>query len=267
MFRNWADLSSNDFRAIDAARAVALMPVAAIEQHGPHLPVSVDADINAGIVAACAKLEAETPVYVLPQLPIGKSNEHAAFPGTLAIGAETLMRMWLDVAESVVRARFRKLVILNSHGGQPQIMEIVVRELRVRHGVLAVSANTYGLGLPAGLFDAEEIAHGIHGGAIETSIMMHLHPERVRTEALANFVSTGPRLEQQYALLRLEGPIGLGWMTQDVNPAGAVGNASIAAAGLGRQCVEVAARGLAALLDDVSRYPMDQPPFAPLRAN
>ena len=267
MFRNWADLSSNDFRAIDASRAVALMPVAAIEQHGPHLPVSVDADINAGIVAACAKLEAETPVYVLPQLPIGKSNEHAAFPGTLAIGAETLMRMWLDVAESVVRAGFRKLVILNSHGGQPQIMEIVVRELRVRRGVLAVSANTYGLGLPAELFDAEEIAHGIHGGAIETSIMMHLHPERVRTEALANFVSTGPRLEQQYALLRLEGPIGLGWMTQDVNPAGAVGNASIAAAGLGRQCVEVAARGLAALLDDVSRYPMDQPPFAPLRAN
>jgi creatinine amidohydrolase len=242
------------------------MPVAAIEQHGPHLPVSVDSDINAGIVAACARLGADTPVYVLPQLPIGKSNEHGAFPGTLVISAETLMRMWLEVAESVIRAGFRKLVILNSHGGQPQIVEIVVRELRVRHAVLAVSANTYGLGLPAGLFDEAEVIHGIHGGAIETSMMLHLHPERVRTPELSDFASTGPRLEQDYAFLRLEGPIGLGWMTQDVNPAGAVGNASAARADHGRQCVETAARGLAALLDDVSRYPTDQPPFALRRA-
>jgi creatinine amidohydrolase len=267
MFWNWTELTSNDFKAIDPARAVALMPVAAIEQHGPHLPVSVDSDINAGIVAACAGAGADTPVYVLPQLPIGKSNEHGAFPGTLVIGAETLMHMWLDVAESVIRAGFRKLVILNSHGGQPQIVDIVVRELRVRHAVLAVSANTYGLGLPAGLFDKEELTHGIHGGAVETSIMMHLHPERVRMKALSDFASTGPCLEQQYALLRLEGPIGLGWMTQDINPAGAVGDASAATAEHGLQCVETAARGLAALLDDVSRYPMDLPPFKPQEAS
>ncbi|MEH3106918.1 MAG: creatininase family protein [Sphingomonas fennica] len=260
MLSYWQDWTTADFAAVDRARDVALMPVAAIEQHGPHLPVSVDADLNAGVIAAAAAhLEgAGFRTVVLPMLAIGKSNEHAAFPGTLSIGAETLLRLWLDVAESVIRSGFAKLLMLNSHGGQPQLVEVAVRELRVRHGILAVSASSYGFGLPDGLFDAEERRHGIHAGAIETSMMLHLHGHRVRHAEIADFPSAGAAIERDYAELRLEGPVGIGWMTQDVNPSGAVGNATLATAEAGAACLDHAASALARLLADISRYPLPE---------
>jgi creatinine amidohydrolase len=258
MMYQWRDLAWPDFNGIDFEKAVALMPVAAIEQHGPHLPVSVDSDINAGVVAASeAFLPEDVPVYVLPQLSIGKSNEHSAFPGTLSIGAETLIRMWTDVADSVVRAGFRKLVILNSHGGQPQIVEVVVREMRVRHGILAVSAATYAM-RSGNSFGEREAKHGIHGGAVETSMMMHLRPESVRHQELRNYPALSETIEAESEMLRLEGGIGIGWMTQDVNPLGAIGDASAADVEIGKREVTESGAGLAKLLTEVSRYPLDR---------
>jgi len=257
MLIRWTDLAWQDFTGIDFDRAVALMPVAAIEQHGPHLPVSVDSDLNAGIVAAAAThIPPDLPVYLLPQLPIGKSNEHSAYPGTLTLSATTLIALWTDVAESVLRAGFRRIILFNSHGGQPQLVEVVVRELRVRHGVLAVSANSYALGTPAGLFDPDEEMFGIHGGDIETSMMLHLRPEAVRTEKVADFPSVGLDIAGSNDVLRLEGGVGIGWMTQDVNPAGAVGDARLATAEKGALAVDFAARRLARLLEEVSAYPL-----------
>jgi creatinine amidohydrolase len=257
MLVQWKDLGWEDFLKLDRERAVAVLPVAAIEQHGPHLPVSVDSDINAGILAAAAPLvSANVPVYLLPQLPVGKSNEHSAYPGTLVIGAETVIRMWTDVADSVVRAGFRKILIFNSHGGQPQLVDVVVRDLRVRHGILAVAASSYALGLPEGLFDPQEEKHGIHGGAIETSMMMHLRPETVRTERIDNFPSSGIAIERDYQMLRLEGAIGIGWMTQDVHRSGAVGDARAARAEAGAKVVAYAAERLATLLAEISAYPL-----------
>lgn len=256
----WQDWTTRDFEFVDAAHDVALMPVAAIEQHGPHLPVSVDADINRGVIeAAAGHLAPAVRVVALPMLAIGKSNEHLAFPGTLTIGTETLLRYWLDIAESVLRAGFRKIVVLNSHGGQPQLVDILVRELRVHHGALAVSASTYGFGLPDGLFDAHECTHGIHAGAIETSMMLHLRPEVVKPEFFADFTSTGPAIERDYDELKLEGSVGIGWMTQDINPAGAIGNATLADAEAGALCLDHAGRALARLLADVARYPLPEP--------
>ena len=163
-------------------------PVAAIEQHGPHLPVEVDTAINRGILArAMELLPTDLPVTVLPAMPIGKSNEHISYPGTLTLSAETLIRLWTEIGESVARAGVRKLVLFNSHGGQPQIADIVARDLRVRRDMFVVTASTYALGRPAGLFPAAELKHGIHGGSVETSIMMHLHPDLVRRDKLANF--------------------------------------------------------------------------------
>lgn len=258
MMYNWRDLAWPDFSGIDFDKAVALMPVAAIEQHGPHLPVSVDSDINAGVVAEAAEFVGDdVHVYVLPQLSIGKSNEHGDFPGTLSIGATTLMNMWIDVAESVVRAGFRKIVILNSHGGQPQIVEIVAREMRVRHKVLAVSAMTYSL-RSADMFGERESRHGIHGGAVETSMMMHLRPETIRHQELRDYPALSEEIEREGAMLRLEGGIGIGWMTQDVNPLGAVGDASVATPEIGEDIVRGSGEGLAALLSEVSAYPLDR---------
>lgn len=257
MLKWWMDLTTEEFRGIDPSRALAVIPVGAVEQHGPHLAVSVDADILEGIVAGSAQyVPDDLPVYVLPQLSIGKSSEHQAFPGTLTLTPETVLRLWTDVAESVIRTGFRKLVFVNSHGGQPQIMDIVVRDLRVRHGVLAVSANCYGLGLPPDLFDPEQVDHDIHGGAIETSMMLHLRPDRVRLDRAADFRSLGQQMQERYRYLQLEGTIGIGWMTQDVNPAGAVGNALDADAERGALCIDYSARALAELFAEVSDFPL-----------
>jgi creatinine amidohydrolase len=256
MLAHWKDLTHCDFEAIDKDRAVALLPVAAIEQHGPHLPVSVDADINAGIIEAAARHLAENvPVYVLPLMPVGKSNEHVAFPGTLTLTASTVLALWTDLAESVIRTGFRRIVIFNTHGGQPQLVDVVVRDLRVRFGVLAVAANSAALGLPDGLFTLEEERFGIHAGAIETSMMLHLCPERVRMNLADDFPSAGIAIERNHQVLRLEGGIGIAWMTQDVHPSGAVGNASLAAAAHGAASIDFAGKRLAILLAEISAYP------------
>jgi creatinine amidohydrolase len=260
-------MSHVDFRAVDPETWVALLPVAAIEQHGPHLPVSVDADLNEGVVrAASRRLGDQAPVVILPMQAIGKSNEHMAFPGTLTLRLETLVGLWTDIAESVARAGFRKLVILNSHGGQPQIVDIVARDLRVRLGMMVVTASTYGLGKPEGLFSDEEAHFGIHAGEIETSMMMHLRPEAVRLDRLANFPSGAAEIERDYELLRAEGAVGMGWMTQDLNGDGAIGDASRADAERGRLSVEFEGEKLARLLQEVSRYPLSRLKGGPLGA-
>ena len=253
--RYWRDLSTADIAALDTARAIAVLPVAAIEQHGPHLPLSVDADLNAGILTrALVQLPADLPVLALPMQEIGKSNEHQAFPGTLTHSAEGLIRGWTEIAESVHRAGIRKLVIFNSHGGQPQIVEIVAVDLRVRLSMLVVGLNWFDLGLPEGLFPEEELAYGIHGGAVETSMMLHLHPEKVRRDRLADFPSRYRDLAATHPLVR---QTGFAWMTQDLNASGAIGNAALADTEKGRRIVEHAAERLAALLAEIDTLPAD----------
>ncbi len=253
--RYWWDLTTEEFASLDAGRAVALLPVCAVEQHGPHLPVRVDAAINAGILArALELLSADLQLLVLPPQNVGKSNEHSAFPGTLSIHYETLGRLWFDLAESVHRSGCRKIIFFNSHGGQPQLIDIVCRELRVRLNMLAVNGAWFNLLRMDDLFDAEELQYGIHGGAVETSIMLYLHPDLVRMDRARNFVSRASALEEQSAVLRVEGATGIGWQTQDLNHAGACGDATRANALLGKELVERAARGLAALVADVARF-------------
>src|SRR5579862_7308523 len=197
--RYWQDMTTTDFGRLDRARAIALLPVAAIEQHGPHLPVAVDACICQGVVEhLVARLPDDLPVTILPQMAIGKSNEHSAFPGTLTLSAETLIRLWTEIGESVARAGIRKLVILNSHGGQPQIMDIVARDLRVRLKMFVVALSYWGVGKPPGLFPDSEQRHGIHGGAGETSMMLYLRPDLVRDAERRNFVPASIAMAQRY---------------------------------------------------------------------
>ncbi|MBO6785067.1 MAG: creatininase family protein [Alphaproteobacteria bacterium] len=255
--RYWQDMTTEEFGELDPG-TIAILPVAAIEQHGPHLPVYVDACVNAGVIARALELLPERlPVTVLPAMPVGKSNEHLAFPGTLTLSAETLIRLWTEIGESVARAGVRKLVLFNSHGGQPQVMDIVARDLRVRLEMFVVTASSYSLAGPGGDFDEQEIRHGIHGGAIETSMMMHLRPDLVKTDKADNFVPASVAMEAEYDHLRPEGGIGFGWQAQDIHPSGAVGNARDADAERGKRLVENAATGLVALLEEVDRYPLE----------
>lgn len=254
----WEEMTTDDFARLDAARTVAVLPVAAIEQHGPHLPVSVDATINRGVVEAVMRnLSDDVPAVFLPMTPVGKSNEHMAFPGTLTLTAETLIRLWTEIGESIARAGVRKLVLLNSHGGQPQVMDIVARDLRVRLAMFVVTLNYWGVGTPAGLFPESEAAHGIHGGSSETSLMLYLRPDLVREAERRNFVPASITMAERYKYLRPEGAgIGFGWQTQDLNEFGACGNALDADAERGRLILDQVASRIVELLREVADYPL-----------
>ncbi|WP_198298321.1 creatininase family protein [Bordetella genomosp. 8] len=256
--RLWVEMTSPQFSSLPVD-TVAILPVAAIEQHGPHLPVYVDACLNAGVVERAMSLVApEVPAVFLPMQAIGKSNEHQAFPGTLTLRAETLIALLTDIGESVHRAGLRKLVLFNSHGGQPQVMDIVARDLRVRLGMFVVCAATWSFGWPdRDAFSETERIHGIHGGGKETSMMLALRPDLVRMELAGDFTPASVAIEQRYKHLRAEGKVGFGWQAQDLHPSGASGNALDADAGRGAAIVEHAASGLAELIAEVHAYPLD----------
>ena len=255
--RHWQDLTWPEIRSLPAD-TVAVLPVAAIEQHGPHLPVSVDATINAGILTRALQLvPPRASVLALPMQSVGLSVEHIRFPGTLTLSAETLIAVLTDIGRSVARSPVRRLVVLNSHGGQPQVVDIVCRRLRA-DGMFAVNCMASRLGLPPGVtLSAEESRHGIHGGLLETSLMLHLRPDLVRMQHAIDFRSRWLAHEPAMSLLTPEGGVGFGWQTQDLHPAGALGDASAASAALGQTVLEHQAAQLARLFEEVRCFDID----------
>jgi creatinine amidohydrolase len=173
----WSELKSDEFRGLDPEATIAVLPVAATEQHGPHLPVMTDTAIAQGMIALLhERLPGDLNVLVLPIQAIGKSNEHLLSPGTLSLSAETLQRVLVETGEGVYRAGLRKLVLANSHGGNASVLTTVTRELRVRLGMLVVATHWRSFGLPTGMYDAVEGRHGIHAGDIDDAVV----PQRPR---------------------------------------------------------------------------------------
>ncbi len=233
MTRNWMDYPATDLR-IDAERTIAILPTAAVEQHGPHLPLGVDTMINEGL---CDMLVARCPdeidIRLLPVQAVGKSNEHLWAPGTLTLTAETALRAWTEIGLSVARAGVKKLLILNSHGGNADLISIVSRELRVEADMFVVRMGWGAGGVPEGLYSPQEMAQGIHGGDNETSLMLHFRPETVDMSRADDFRWThGPDD------IPPVGAIAHGWTAQDVNPEGVAGEAHLATAEKGRATAE-----------------------------
>ncbi|MDB5732002.1 MAG: creatininase [Variovorax sp.] len=257
--RFWADLTTCDFARLDPAATVAVLPLGATEQHGPHLPLSVDTRLADGIVAAALPhLPPTLPVLFLPTQPVGLSPEHTAFAGTLSLSAETLMRLWKDIGAGVARAGLRKLVLFNAHGGHVGAMDVVARELRAAHGLIVYSVSWFNLplGEADALFDANEHRFGVHAGDIETSMMLALHPPLVRMAQARDFDSASRQRAAAYDILGNGRSAKLGWAMQDYNAQGAAGNAAAATAAKGRAMVDAAARQLALLLGEVARLPL-----------
>lgn len=258
--RFWADLSTTDFAGLDPASTVAVLPLGATEQHGPHLPLAVDQVLVDGVIAAALPhLPAALPVLFLPTQPIGYSPEHSAFAGTLTVSAATLIAAWTELGECVARAGVRKLLLLNAHGGQVSLMDIVARELRGRCQMIVYSCSWWNLPLGesvTGLFSPQEHRFGVHAGEIETSMMLALRPQDVRMSQASHFKSSSEQRAKENPILGNGSSAKLGWHMQDYNAQGAAGNAAAATAQKGRAMLDAAGLQLARLLQELSALPL-----------
>ena len=263
--RQWSDLVTTDFASLDLGRAIAVLPLGATEQHGPHLPLSVDANLAHSMVqAATPHLPADLPALFLPVQRIGSSPEHAAFAGTISLKADTVMRLWTDIAESVSASGVNKLVLFNTHGGNVGLMDVVGRELRTRLGMLVYSVSWFNLPLhgPDGedilaRFSPEEPRFGVHAGQMETAMMLALKPRLVRQSKMQVFESSSQARAAAHSILGNGKSAKLAWAAQDLNPEGAAGNAAAANVDDGMALLDAAGRALADLLKEIDRLPAD----------
>ncbi|MGX9963068.1 creatininase family protein [Roseomonas sp. F4] len=252
--RFWQDLPWPAFKDLPA-NTVAVLPVASIEQHGPHLPVSVDTTINQGVIARTLKVTpAELPVLVLPTQCVGCSVEHLRFPGTVTTSPETLLALVTDIGASVARAGVKRLVIVNSHGGNVSVLDIACRRIRIQHGILAINAMWARMGKPEALKDPVEGKYGIHAGRDETSVMLALTPHLVHMDKAVNFVSRWQGVSNIAPNMAPDAGAPLAWQAQDLNPAGAVGDASLATTEIGEQLLDFAAEKMATLWGQVAAF-------------
>ncbi|MCE4225580.1 creatininase family protein [Methylobacterium sp. C25] len=253
--RPWRDLTTVDVATREMSRSVAVLPVAAIEQHGPHLPLGTDAIIAEGYLARAAALVPDAlDVLTLPVQSIGKSDEHDSFAGTLTHSAATALAAWSEVGACVHRAGCRKLVIVSSHGGNNALIDLVAGELRARLGMVVVTTSWGRLGYPDHMIPEEEIRHGIHAGAVETSLMLALRPDLVRREHVGNFEPRTVAMEREYRLLRAGRPAAFAWKAEDLHASGAIGHAALGTVEIGEALLDHGARRFVELLGEVSHF-------------
>jgi creatinine amidohydrolase len=256
--RLWSDMTTQELALRAMRRAVAVLPVAAIEQHGPHLPLATDAIIAEGYLARMRPLVPDDlDVLLLPVQAVGKSDEHDAYAGTLSLDTGTALAAWTGIGAAVHRAGCRKLVIVSSHGGNSAVIDLVAGELRARFGMVAVTTSWARFGYPDGLFPAGEIAHGIHAGGIETALMLALRPNLVRLDRVADFPPRSLTMARDYAQLRAGRPAAFAWKAGDLHPSGAMGDARLGTAEAGHAALDHGAAAFAALLRDVDAFELD----------
>ncbi|MHC1548085.1 creatininase family protein [Phyllobacterium sp. K27] len=234
---------------------IALLPLGAHEQHGPHLPLETDTLIVTGLINRLKPLLPSTlDIVFLPTEPIGYSIEHMDIVGTKSLRFDEAVYRWIGIGEDLAQRGVSKLIMLNAHGGNSPLMTIVATELRVRFNMLAVATSWTRFGLPAGLISPEEKAIDIHGGFIETSVMLSLYPELVKMSEAGNFTSNQNRFASEYKHLRAYGPHAFGWKMSDLNKQGVAGNASLATAQAGEAIIAHSLKGIVELIDDVAKF-------------
>ncbi|WP_436399072.1 creatininase family protein [Roseobacter sp. S98] len=249
---DWAAMRAADFDSVDPMATIAVVPVAAVEQHGPHLPLGTDTMIAEGMLDELRRQNTDgLDLRVLPVQSIGKSDEHLHQPGTVSLRWETALGTWLDIGRSVADAGIRKVVFVNSHGGNADLLAVLVRQLRIEKDMLAVRCQWGGFGFPEGLFSERELSHGLHGGDVETSLMLAFRPETVEMEAAEDFGLTG-----EASAIPPTGPVAWGWIASDLNPKGVTGEAHLASAQKGRTTAHHQVRGFIRMLRDLTRMPL-----------
>lgn len=251
----WADLPCGAFRDLPGD-TVAVLPLGATEQHGPHLPLSVDSDlIDAVTQRMLAALAHDQSVLVLPALTVTKSDEHIAFPGTLTLSAETLLAVLREIGASVARAGVTRLVFFNGHGGNSALLQVAARDLRIAHDLVVVACSWGGFTDWQAHYDADAYAHDIHAGDSETSAMLSIRPNRVNMTKAQDFKPAMVEWARNFPSIGLAGkPANPGWMAQDLHPLGACGNAAAATPEKGAALLDSAGRNFAAFLAGFARF-------------
>ncbi len=253
--RDWMDMTWRDIAGAETARWIAVLPLAAVEQHGPHLPLGVDTFIAEAYLARVRDvLPDDLPVTFLPVQRIGISAEHLSYPGTLTLSATTAIAVWTELVESLARAGVRKLVLVTSHGGNVAVMELVARDLRTRLNMLTVTVGWHRFGYPDGAFSSDEKRHGIHGGDIETSLMLAAKPDTVRMDKAPKATPETLAMAAEFKWLGAYRPAGFAWMTQDLHPSGAVGDATLATPAKGEAALQRGAEAFVELLREIDRF-------------
>lgn len=253
---HWADLTAPEFAALDRKAAVAILPVGAIEQHGPHLAMSVDRDLTMAVLArAMPLIDPALTVLALPVQAIGKSTEHQAWPGTLSLSADTLLRVLHDIAASVHRAGILRLMLLNGHGGNRALLDLAARDLRADLGLITAHVAWDDLADADSVVGPDEARDGLHAGDVETSAMLATLPEKVRMGLAEGFGSAHLQWNDSFPGLGLgAAPLRPGWLMADLNPKGAIGNAAAATAEKGERLLANSAGTLARLIGAFARF-------------
>jgi creatinine amidohydrolase len=252
-------LSTTEVAALPKDEAAVVLVVAAIEQHGPHLPVATDLVLGVSLLAlAMERLEPSVQLWALPPLAYGRSNEHSRFAGTVSLSQATLGAVVHDIAASVERAGFRRLVLFNSHGGNLPVLDYLARDVREATGLMVFPFSMFRIGLEYPPISEQEALWGTHAGEWETSMMLELAPELVRMERTAELGGYAtPRAKLEH--LRLLGPIGFTWLTHEISTAGVIGDPRPATAERGRDIVSLSVAKIAAALEEICTFEMPRP--------
>ena len=247
-------LTSRKIAEMPKERALVILPVGAVEQHGPHLPIYTDTLVGEATLAqALGHVSLETEIWVLPPVCYGKSNEHAGLPGTISLSAATLHGIVMDIAESLRTSGFKKLLLFNTHGGNVDLLNTAAREIRIRTGLTVFYLSPSSLNVAADLLEAEELKFGIHGGDYETSVVLAIKPEWVDMKLAPNEIP----VMSGYEFLTLEGKIRFAWKISDISASGVVGNATVATADKGRIIQERTVAILAKALSELCSFEID----------
>jgi len=253
--RNYRDFTPEAVAKGDPSQWVAVLPLGATEHHGPHLPPQTDLIIAEGIAARLSKALAPIfPVTFLPAEPAGYSPEHVDFPGTVSLQYDEAIERWIGIGTSLAKQGIRRLMLLNAHGGNSPLLSIVSTELRIRHSMLCVATSWTRFGYPAGLISDDEKVYGVHGGDIETSVMLALAPDQVDMTRTSDFASFQQEMASRYQHLRAYGSHSMGWKIQDLNPLGAAGNARLATRKKGESLLNHAVSGLCELAHEMRDF-------------
>ena len=253
MTRYFAHLTSPEIAALDKTEGVVILPIGAVEQHGPHLPLLTDTLIATGALdQTLAQLPAEVKAWALPPMSYGKSNEHINFPGTVTLSAETLTGILKDIGASIARAGFRRLAFLNGHGGNIGLLNTVARDIRVETGLMTFCLHGIQYGSPPPFEISEkEWKHGLHAGETETSLILALAPELVHMEhaptAFPDFPDGGTDLFYY-------GNVNAAWMSEDWSASGVFGDATLGTAEKGEMLLAASVENLTKLITVISRF-------------